>query len=43
MNNEELLLLFNVFWISFTFSIIICVYYDDSPQYVQSTKSLKVT
>jgi hypothetical protein len=43
MNNEELLLLFNVFWLSFTFSIIVCVYYDDSPQNIQSTETLKMT
>ena len=31
MNNEDFLLLFNVFWLSFTFSLIVCVYYDNKP------------
>lgn len=44
MNQYELLLLFNTFWLYFTMSLVICIYYDlkYSPQEIISQKSTKI-
>ena len=38
MNQYELLLLFNTFWLYFTMSLVICIYYDKKPSTIEDDK-----
>jgi len=33
--SEELTLLFNAFWLSFTFAFVICCYYETTIEYMK--------